>query len=182
MLLYTSMNELHWETQLKSIYNHALTLYQQGQTDPDKFFNAEQTALLQAIGHSAREVFDFAEDKIKYGEPDWETFLLIAAVRRDYFLVVQEGSPSSHIVESDTLPPKDAEVDGIVWLPRIIEKAKAKLRGEMNPDLMFGCGGDRKFFQENHVHPADFLRHVWAADGDDRKVIDYVAHQRASLV
>ena len=65
-------------------------------------------------------------------------------------------------------------MDGIPWLPRIIKKAEAKLRGEMAPDLMYGCGGDRNFFREHRLNPADFLRHVWAADGDEAKVLAYV--------
>lgn len=175
-----NMKQLYWESELKSLFENAVARYQQGHTEVSGFFGGDELALLKSIGHTAQEVFDFAEDRVKYGEPDWETFLLIAAVRRDYFLVVQEGKPSSQIVESETLPSKEDAVDGIVWLPRIIEKAKAKLRGEMNPDLMFGCGGDRNFFRENHVHPADFLRHVWAADGDDRKITDYVRKRRPS--
>ncbi|MEO0454562.1 MAG: hypothetical protein AAFY98_10555 [Verrucomicrobiota bacterium] len=163
-----------WHTTLKEIYDQAVSDYQAGKRGAADFFTAEQIAFLKGIGHTAQEVYDFAEDNVNYGEPDWETFLLIAAVRRDYFFVEMEGKHSDQIVESDTLPPKDAEVEGIVWLPRIIAKAKAKLNGEMNPDLMYGCGGDRKFFNTNKVPPADFLRYVWAADGDDQRVIDFV--------
>jgi hypothetical protein len=74
----------------------------------------------------------------------------------------------------DRLPSKDATVEGIGWLPRIIPKAKAKLRGEMPEDLMFDCGGDRRFFKENKIHPADFLRTVWAAGDDDAEIIAFV--------
>ena len=35
-------------------------------------------------------------------------------------------------------------IDGIAWLPRILVKARLKLRGEMPADLMYGCGGDRQ--------------------------------------
>jgi hypothetical protein len=168
------MSEKNWEQELKDIYHNAVDRYLQGGHTADSLFNPGEVIFLTSIGHTAQEVYDFAEDKVKDGEPDWETFLLIAAARRDYFLVEQDGEYSSSIVESDSLPSKEDEVEGIVWLPRIIEKAKAKLRGEMNPDLMYGCGGDRRFFRDNNVHPADLLRHVWAADGDDQKVIAYV--------
>jgi hypothetical protein len=53
-------------------------------------------------------------------------------------------------------------------------KARAKLRGEMDPDTMYGCGGDRAFFAQHNVHPADLLRVTWAAEDDDQKIIDYV--------
>ncbi|TLD70649.1 hypothetical protein FEM03_10040 [Phragmitibacter flavus] len=60
------------------------------------------------------------------------------------------------------------------WLPRIIAKAEAKLRGEMDPDIMFGCGGDRAFLSEVGIHPADFLRMIWAAKGDQDRVVKFV--------
>lgn len=164
----------NWEFQLKKIYDRAVQRYRDGMTSTKGFFNDDELTFLHSIGHTGQEVFDFAEDRVQAGEPEWETFLLIAAVRRDYFLVVQEGKPSTHIVPSESLPAKDAEIDGIVWLPRIIEKAFAKLKGEMNPDLMFSCGGDRRFFKENNVHPADLLRHAWGSENDHQKIIDYV--------
>ncbi len=76
------------------------------------------------------------------------------------------------------LPPKDEQVDGIGWLPRILPKAEAKLRGEMPPDLMYGCGGDRKFFRTNSINPAELLRQVWQAKGDKQAVIDWVKKTR----
>ena len=55
--------------------------------------------------------------------------------------------PTGHTVDMEQLPAKAAQVDGIAWLPRIIAKARAKLRGEMPPDLMYDCGGDRDFLE-----------------------------------
>jgi hypothetical protein len=43
---------------------------------------------------------------------------------------------------------------------------------------MFGCGGDRAFLMACDVHPADFLRHVWAAGEDDTKIIALVTAGR----
>lgn len=172
------MKTYQWYTQLKTIYDKAVTLYRQGKRGAENFFDASELQFLQSIGHTAQELYDFAEDGANYGEPDWETFLLIAAVRRDYFLVVQKGVATGNVAPSETLPPKDQALEGIVWLPRILEKAKIKLRGELNPDLMYGCGGDRRFFAENNVPPADLLRHVWAAEGDDQRVIDFVKQCR----
>jgi hypothetical protein len=60
----------------------------------------------------------------------------------------------------DKLPAKTEALDGIVWLPRIIPKAKAKLRGEMPDDLMYGCGGDRSFFSRNGLTAEGFLTFV----------------------
>ena len=74
----------------------------------------------------------------------------------------------------DDLPAKDAQLGGIVWLPRVIQKAKARLRGELPDTLMYCCGGDRKFFRTHDIHPADFLRYVWGAKGNEDKILNYV--------
>ena len=49
-----------------------------------------------------------------------------------------------------------------------------KLRGEMPPDLMYGCGGDRNFFQEWNLDGADFLRAAWLADFDPAALARWV--------
>jgi hypothetical protein len=47
--------------------------------------------------------------------------------------------------------------------------------GELDPDVMYGCGGDRNFLAKNGgIHPADFLRHVWASGGDDSKIVAWI--------
>jgi hypothetical protein len=124
-------------------------------------------------------VYDFAEDAVKSGEPSFADALLIAAVRRDYYLVVQHGQPSTRTIRMEDLPAKDTAVAGLGWLPRIIVKARAKLRGEMPAALMYGCGGDRRFLKSVNVHPADFLRRVWSAGDDDARVIAWVQQQTA---
>jgi hypothetical protein len=48
------------------------------------------------------------------------------------------------------------------------------LRGELDPNTMYSCGGDRAFLKRHDIAPADFLRAVWSAGEDDAKVIDYV--------
>jgi hypothetical protein len=59
-------------------------------------------------------------------------------------------------------------------LPRLIPKAEAKLRGEMPADLMYCCGGDRKFFKTHNIDPAEFLRKVWDARGNQAEVVAWV--------
>ena len=81
----------------------------------------------------------------------------------------------------ESLPAKAKEVDGIAWLPRLIEKARAKLRGEMPAELMYGCGGDRPFLRSMNVELSEFLRLVWICGEDDRRIIDYVKARRAEL-
>ncbi len=39
---------------------------------------------------------------------------------------------------------------------------------------MYGCGGDRRFFKQHDIHPAEFLRVVWANENNDAATIDWV--------
>ena len=172
------MDNYHWAKTFGDHFADALDAYRAGKRDADSMFTPAVREFLKTIGATPQEIFDFVEDTFHGGEPGAETALLVTAVRREYFLTVQKGKPSASLIDMDKLPAKSAELAGIEWLPRIIEKAKAKLRGEMPPDLMYGCGGDRAFLREHGIHPADFLREVWAADQDVARVIDYV--QRAA--
>lgn len=166
--------QYRWHHELKQLFVLALDRYRAGERDPQRYFNAEQVGYLASIGQTPQELFDFAEDHEKHHEPDWETVLLISAVRRDYLLTVQKGVASEKITSMDDLPAKDAELGGIKWLARAIAKAESKLRGKMPPELMYDCGGDRNFFREHGLNPADFLRIVWSANGDADKVLEYV--------
>ena len=164
-----------WYHELKQLFVLAIERYRVGARNPDQYLTEENYAYLESIGMTAQELYDFAEDHAKSdGDPEWETVLLISAARRDYLLVAQHGRTSDHVVSMDDLPTKGDKLGGIAWLPRIIKKAEAKLRGEMPPELMYGCGGDRNFFREHHLNPADFLREVWAAKGDEQKILVYV--------
>ena len=176
------LRQNRWHHELKGLFVQSLERCRAGETDLEEFFTVEQQVFLGSIGQTPREIYDFADDHIHHGgDPDWETVLLISAARRDYFLTVQHGQPSGHTVSMDDLPAKDAKLDGMPWLARTIQKAGAKLRGEMPAELMFGCSGDLSFFREHHLHPADFLRHVWAANGDERKIVEYVKSNAASV-
>lgn len=174
------MNDYTWEEQFRQCYDKAVAQYRQGNRQSSTYFNAAETAFLTGIGHTAQEVYDFAEDACNGGEPPYGTALLVASARRDFFLTVQKGKPTGKTISMADLPAKDAEVAGFKWLPRIIAKARAKLAGEMPADLMFGCGGDRNFLRSVNIHPADFLRYVWAARGDDAKIIEFVKRQAAA--
>lgn len=169
------MEHYNYQKTLRAVWEHAVATYRDGHRDAQTFFNEEQGAFLRSIGATAQEVFDFAEDYVSSADPDFETFALLADRRRSFFLHVQQGEFSGREVQNDELPPKDAEVDGIAWLPRIIVKARAKLRGEMNPDLMYGCGGDRRFLQSVDMHPAEFLALVERFFEDDAAIVRHVA-------
>jgi hypothetical protein len=170
------MKQYQWDSYFVELFDSCLDEYDDGNKDYESWFSDEDLEFLKSIGYRDREFFDFVEDNASSeGEdPTGTTALLIAAVRRDYLRVVQKGVTSTRTIRPEELPAKTAELAGIPWLPRIIAKARAKLRGEMDPDTMYGCGGDRAFLSKFDIHPADFLRAVWAAGEDDQAIIDYV--------
>jgi hypothetical protein len=165
----SGMSDSSWQQTFSRLFEGAVEKYRGLDAEGEKF--------LGTIGYNAQEFFDFVDDFARGGEPTLQTALEIAAVRRDYFLNEQGGKLTSRRIAMSDLPAKDAELDGIGWLPRLIAKAEAKLRGEMPPDLMYGCGGDRKFFRVNHADPAEFLRQVWKTDGDSKKIVAWIKAQ-----
>jgi hypothetical protein len=169
-------NSYTWATEFRDLFDDCVEKYQRGNRNLASWFGKDDLDFLASIGCKPREFFDFVEDHAAEDgdEPSKETALLVAAVRRDYFLVEQHGVPGKKTVPMSDLPPKGAELEGIRWLPRLIAKAEAKLRGELDEDTMFGCGGDRAFLNQHHLHPADFLRIVWAARGDKAKILAFV--------
>jgi hypothetical protein len=78
------------------------------------------------------------------------------------------------------MPAKTDAVKGIEWLPRIIPKAKAKLKGELPPSLMYCCGGDRRFFKANDILPSEFLGVVWRNGDNDAAIVDWVVARSKS--
>ena len=167
----------NYQDTLVRIWNDAVERYKQGHTNPEGFLDEEELGFIESIGMNLMDVFDFAEDWVCEGSPDLATFLLIHDARRDYFLREQDSQRSEIQLDSSTLPAKTDEIQGIRWLPRIIPKARAKLRGELPPDTMFCCGGDRNFFQTNNVHPSEFLRVVREAGENDSIIIDWVVER-----
>jgi len=164
----------NYHSELEKIWKDAVNRYELGKHSPDGFLSEEELQFLASIGMNVMDVFDFAEDWVCEGTPDLGTFLMIHDARRDYFLREQEGVVSAEQLDSSTLPAKSEEIEGIRWLPRIIPKARAKLRGELPPDTMFCCGGDRNFFQTNDIHPSEFLAVVRDSGDDDQAIIEWV--------
>lgn len=170
------MNHFAFPTRFRALYDKAVALYASGQRGADTFFSAEETAWLAANGISAQNLYDYAEDHHGYGgEPGFEHALAIELVRLDYFLNVQQGKPSSTVLDPATMPAKTESVRGIAWLPRLIPKARAKLRGELPSSLMYGCGGDRAFFKERNILPAEFLALAWRHEQNPAAIVDWVA-------
>ncbi|HKS36392.1 MAG TPA: DUF5069 domain-containing protein [Verrucomicrobiae bacterium] len=163
-----------WQEKLRKVYESGVAAWRAGRRTPKTMFNSDDAAFLASIGGTRQELFDFVDDGQNDGEPDFDTVLAVQAIRRDYFLNVMAGKPSGRVGSMDDLPAKTDAVDGIEWLPRIIEKARLKLRGEMPPDLMFGCGGDRPFLRQMKMTLPEFLKLVWESGADDRRILDAV--------
>lgn len=164
-----------WNDKFSALFERVADSYKKGDFDHESGYSAEEISLLESIGCKQREFFDFVEDFVDEGEPSPTTALLVAAVRKDYFLVEQKAKVSGKVVKRDEIPGFGEELGGAPYLPRILVKARAKLRGELDPDVMYGCGGDRNFLAKNGgIHPADLLRHVWASGGDDSKVVAWI--------
>lgn len=160
-----------------ALYDKAVKLYAAGQPDQTAYFTAAEKAFLTANGISVQTMYDYAEDHNSDGEPGYDRALAIETVRRDYFINVQQGKASTQILDVAKMPAKTDAVKGIEWLPRIIPKAKAKLRGELPASLMYSCGGDRNFFRTHDIHPGEFLSLVWRNLDNDSATIDWVVRR-----
>ena len=171
------MQHYRFGEELHALYDKACHLYGTGQRGAATYFDNPKRAFLAANGLRPQDLYDYAEDFTGAGEPVWDTALAIEMVRRDYFLSAQQGRASAVVLDETAMPPKDAAAEGIEWLPRIIPKTKAKLRGELPESLMYCCGGDRRFFKAHDIHPAEFLSLIWRHEHDDAAVIDWVVRR-----
>jgi hypothetical protein len=174
------MKHYDFAEKLHALWDKAGRLYAKGQRGADTYFTADEQAFLAAHGLTAQYLYDYAEDFTGAGVPTWNTALAIELVRRDYFHNVQGGRASTVVLDEAKMPAKTDAVHGIAWLPRIIPKAKAMLRGELPPSLMYCCGGDRNFFTTHDIHPAEFLSLVWRHEHNDAAIIDWVVRRSAA--
>ena len=168
---------MNWESEFKSTFDRAVAAWSAGRRNPINLLEKRDQEFLASIGCTPQELFDFVDDLQVYGEPDYETTLAITRIRREYFLNVMGGKPSSTLAKMSDLPSKSAQIDGIPWLLRLISKARLKLKGEMPADLMYGCGGDRPFVRQMKTDLPAFLKLVWDSGADDRRIVDTVKRQ-----
>lgn len=168
------MSHYDYLHQLEDIWLLGVERYREGLRSADEMFSREQLDVLASVGQTSREFFDYAEDFVNDGEPTFADVATVADVRRAYFMEVQHGKRSEKILSPDSLPNFGAELGGIVRLPRVLAKARAKLRGELHPEIMYGCGGDRAFLKLCDIHPAEFLWHVWVYESDEAMMVRWV--------
>jgi hypothetical protein len=146
------MSDYLWNDQFMTLFNRCLEQYHRGNYDFNTYYSESDLMFLRNIGCKPREFFDFVEDH--GADLPATTALLVAAVRRNYFLTEQGGN---------------------------LCKARAKLRGELDPDIMYGCGGDRMFLEKHGISPSDFLQTVWKEGADDQAVAQYVINKKAAV-
>jgi hypothetical protein len=170
-----------WMTEFRNVWERGVAAWKSGRRSAATMFGAEDVAFLASIGCTAQELFDFVDDSQGYDDVDCELALAVSAIRRDYFLTVMNGKWTGKVVPMSDLPAKSAAVDGISWLPRLIAKARIKLRGEMNPDLMYGCAGDRPFLRRQNMTLPGFLQLVVDKGDDDRAIVDAVKKAAAGI-
>lgn len=169
-----------WNDQFLNLFRNCLDEFKSGNKDFNSYYTDKDLKFLSSIGYKPRELFDFVEDLGAEESPSESTALLVASVRRDYFFAIQDQIHSEKEISQDDLPTFGDTLTDIVYLPRILVKARAKLKGELDPDIMFGCGGDRKFLKDHgNIPMADFLRNVWSSGTDDLKIANYVKNYSA---
>ena len=178
--LLPAMKHYDFAQRFRALYDKAVGLYAKGQRNADKLCTPDELAFLSANGITAQHLFDYAEDHHNYGAPGPDNALAIECVRRDYFLNVQGSRALAVLLDESTLPPKTDTIRGIAWLPRLLPKTRAKLRGELPVSLMYCCGGDRAFFEKHDILPSEFLAIIWRLGDDDGAIIDWVARRSAA--
>ncbi len=162
-----------WQSEFEAVYRRAAAAYQNGRTSPDTMFDEKDAAFLRSIGATRQEIFDYVEDASYGGDPSYEQVLAVTGIRRDFFFSELDGEFSEPLVTERSLPRKSDMVEGVRWLPRIIAKGRAKLRGALPPELMYGCGGDRPFLREAGITLSEFLTVVRDAGDDDQAIIQF---------
>jgi hypothetical protein len=174
------MKNYDFPSTFRELYDKAVALYAKGQRGAGTYFDAAQTAWLAKNGITPQHVYDYAEDENSGGEPGFGHAVTIETARHNYFLNVQHGVPSKVVLDESKMPAKSETAKGIEWLPRIIPKAKAKLKGELPESLMYCCGGDRRFFKAHDIMPSEFLGVVWRNMENDAAIVDWVAARSAA--
>lgn len=162
------MNQMNpWETEFRALYERTKARILAGEKSLENLFTDEDRSFLKSIGSKPIEMFDAADDAGRYGEPSLEDMLEVHRMRYDYFTKVQKGVFSELVTECR---PKAAELGGIAWLPRAVDKVRAKLRGQLMDDFFYPCSGDRRFLKSIGMSVPEFFRLVRDATSDDAVV------------
>jgi len=102
-----------WNDQFLDLFRSCLDKFKSGNKDFNTYYSEPDLEFLRSIGCKPRELFDFVEDLGDEGSPSESTALLVAAVRRDYFLVVQEEVHSDREITQNDLPTFGDKLTGL---------------------------------------------------------------------
>lgn len=168
---------MEWNDRFMTLFREAVERYLLNpQTPADRFYLPEEQDFLKTIGYQPAEMHGYVREYAEKGAPSPSTALLIAAVRRHYFLNSMRGfSGNAKPITAADLPAETDEFQEIAYLPRIIRKAEAKLFGILAPDIMYGDEKDRNFLRTHGgFHLADFLQLAAAARSDRQRLVSAV--------
>ncbi len=174
---------MEWNDRFMSLFREAVERYLLNpQTPAERFYLPEEQDFLKTIGYQPAEMHGYVREYAEKGAPSPSTTLLIAAVRRHYFLNAMRGiSGNAKPITAKDLPAETDEFQEIAYLPRIIRKAEAKLYGILAPDIMYGDEKDREFLRTHgNFHLADFLQLAAAARSDRQKLVSAVLNAMRS--
>jgi len=157
--------------ELAELHSEACENYRRGERATSRIVSEAGVQALADMGIREQVIFDFVEDFVRYGEPSHEDFLSVVAIRQAHFVETLGGRWPGAVVSESALPLRADEWEGIPWLPRIARKAACFLDGSLSSDVMFGCGGDRRFLKEHDLALAEFLAAVNDAKGDDAAIL-----------
>lgn len=164
-----------WKAQLHAVFERGVKAYDEmGARLPVECFGEEDSAFLASIGCPTQVLYDYVEDWCWAKEPAFEEVVGVVSLRREAFLAAGCLPVAGGAVPASQFPPGTAALEGISWLPRILAKARAILRGDLPPQLMYGCGGDRPFLRTYGVGLAEFLEVVKRAGIDDSAVAAFL--------
>lgn len=170
-----------WREGFQKLFESAIAHYQSGRRGASQIFETEDVDFLASIGANPYEIYDYVEDYCEKSEPSFGAILAITAVRYDYYVKEQQRKSTGLIQAAETFPSGTKILAGFPWLPRIIAKARAKLKGELPPELMYSCETDRPFLKKVGIAPGDFLKIVWEARSNSQLIIARV-EEAANLV
>ncbi len=165
---------MEWNDHFMRIFKEGVERYHLTPTlIPDQFFLPDDVEFFETIGYKPSELYPYVKAYATEGYPSPSMALLIASVRRSFFITSQRNiSGQMPTIFEPELPKEYEALQDIVYLPRILRKAEAKLHGNLDPNVMFYCPQDRKFLKDHgDIHPADFLTLIWNARGDKQRLI-----------
>lgn len=145
---------IDWKLEFKLLCGHVLMELAAGERTPARIFSEADREFLRLIGSKPQEIFNACDDLLNNGAPAYAEILRLHEIRRDYFLHVQGGKTPP--LKTD-YRPAEATLGDIAGLPRVIDKARAKLEGRLADDLFFPCSQSRAVLRELGIGCVEFF-------------------------